>query len=101
MLNTELDKRTDLQKHLYARGFMITNANLKDISLFPFYNNWAHQKLGVYNFYTHYLQKLHSYENNDRVFFLIGHASCFRQWDTLKVFGDYAKQLLLFDVHIK
>ena len=27
--------------------------------------------------------------------------SCFRQWDTLKVFGDYVKQLFLFDVHIK
>ena len=39
--------------------------------------------------------------NGDVYVFLNKTRTCFRQWDTLKVFGDYAKQLLLFDVHIK
>lgn len=39
-LKEQLDAHVELRKHLYEKGFLITNADLPDVNQFPFYGNW-------------------------------------------------------------
>lgn len=45
MLKNILDKREDIQKYLYMRGFLITTEDvvIKEEG-YPFYGNWHFQK---------------------------------------------------------
>lgn len=75
MLKDILDQRIDLQKHLFVRGFLITNEDLIDIKgSYPFYSNWKLNQIGKYNFWVNNLQKLYVYVIGNIHFFLIGHA---------------------------
>lgn len=74
MLKDLLDNRRDLQKHLFVRGFMITNDKFTVSAQFPFYGNWNQQKIGNYTFCVHNLQKYYFLEKEGHTFFLIGHA---------------------------
>ena len=75
MLKELLDKRKDLRHHLFTRGFLITE---NDISFkeneYPFYSNWKQQKISSYFLWTHPLQKLYIFLENNQTYFLIGHA---------------------------
>lgn len=42
----ELNNRVDLQKYLFIRGFLITDQEFSDLSVFPFYGNWNVEKRG-------------------------------------------------------
>ncbi|MBQ8164279.1 MAG: hypothetical protein IJZ94_00480 [Clostridia bacterium] len=74
MLKDLLDTRKDLQKHLFVRGFMITNDKFTVSAQFPFYGNWKQQKIGNYTFCVHNLQQYYFVEREGKTFFLIGHA---------------------------
>lgn len=74
MLKDLLDNRKDLQKHLFVRGFMITNDKFTVSAQFPFYGNWTQEKRGNYTFCVHELQKCYFVEKEGYTFFLIGHA---------------------------
>jgi hypothetical protein len=70
-----LDKRTDFQKYLFIRGFLITEENLKEKKdKFPFYSNWENYRFGKYNFLIHNKQNIYYREENNKTYFIIGHA---------------------------
>ena len=68
-----IETRTDLQKYLFIRGFLLTDRAV-DLSAFPFYGNWTEYSVGKYTAYTHGLQKISVFEQGERSFFLFGHA---------------------------
>lgn len=75
MININLDVRKDLQKHLFIRGFLITNSN-EDFNLkeYPFYSNWDFVQLNSFKFLTHNQQEIYYVNKDGRIFFIIGHA---------------------------
>lgn len=75
MLKRELDARPDLQKHLFARGYLITTAGaIEDAEGYPFYGNWIKTRVGQYDIWVYHSVKLHLYKADERYFFLVGHA---------------------------
>jgi hypothetical protein len=74
MLKNELDKEKDLQRHLYEKGFLITNANIDNSADYPFYGNWNCTRIGTFNFWINDETHLYTYKNAENEFFLIGHA---------------------------
>lgn len=75
MLKKELDSRPDLQKHLFARGYLITDAGaVTDAEGYPFYGNWRRTRIGQYDIWVYCSVRLHLLETDGRTFFLIGHA---------------------------
>lgn len=74
MLTTVLDQHQYLQKHLYEKGFLITDRELDCLDSYPFYGNWNHYSIKRYNFYVYKDTPLHTFRKDDLVFFLIGHA---------------------------
>ena len=72
MLKNTLNKRVDLQKYLYTRGFLITDSKL-DIQKedYPFYGNWHFQKVKKYKIGVHEDLKLFILEKSEISFFLI------------------------------
>ncbi len=69
-----ITQNNELQKYLFVRGFLLTNNNNLDLTIFPFFGNWNKTKIGKYSAYTHYLQKCSTVEFNNKNFFLFGHA---------------------------
>ena len=69
-----IEKRQDLQKYLFIRGFLLTDDDSIDINSFPFYGHWNKTIIGGYTAYTHELQKVSVYENKGKQFFIFGHA---------------------------
>lgn len=75
MLKETLDDREDLQKHLFTKGFLITENDEINIGTeFPFYDNWDKTKVGKYNFIKHKNQNCFFNKIADVNFFLVGHA---------------------------
>ena len=68
MLKDLLDNRKDLQKHLFVRGFMITNDKFTVSAQFPFYGNWKQEKRGNYTFCVHALQNYYFVEKEGYTF---------------------------------
>ena len=58
-----IEKRQDLQKYLFIRGFLLTDDDSIDINRFPFYGHWNKTIIGGYTAYTHELQKASVYED--------------------------------------
>lgn len=74
MLKEALDKRPELQKFLFIRGFLASDKKIKNINDFPFYGNWNEkQKDGCY-FYTHNKTAVHFASNDKVTLFLLGHC---------------------------
>ncbi len=69
-----LDYKTDYQEYLFQRGFLITNAKISDMTSYPFYGNWNVYHLKGYNFLIQKNVSFYFVENDDTMFFLIGHA---------------------------
>ena len=69
-----LDQNPKYKVDLFKRGFLITNDGSINLSEYPFYDNWSKQELGDYFVYIHNKQKLYTYEEQEKLFFLIGHA---------------------------
>ena len=74
MIKETLKNNKDLQKHLFVRGFLISNYEIKNTTDFPFYGNWRCEKHGNFWYMAHYLTGMHIYETQGKVFFLMGHA---------------------------
>lgn len=74
MLKEALDKRPELQKFLFIRGFLVSDKKIENINHFPFYGNWNEkQKDGCY-FYTHNKTAVHFASNDKVTLFLLGHC---------------------------
>lgn len=74
MIKDILNSKKYLREFLFIRGFLITNKEIKNTDSFPFYGNWKTEKHGKFYFMAHKLCGMHIYEDNDKVFFLMGHA---------------------------
>ncbi len=74
MLKNILDKKPNIQKHLFEKGYLITDAELDNVSDYPFYNNWRKTIIGDYNFWVYNSNKLFVYDFDGKTAFLIGHA---------------------------
>lgn len=74
MLKEALDKKPELQKFLFIRGFLVSDKKIENINDFPFYGNWNEkQKDGCY-FYTHNKTAVHFASNDKVTLFLLGHC---------------------------
>ncbi len=73
-----LEEYPQLKEKLYCRGFLLTNEKLYNIGEFPFYQNWSVQILhignAVYYAYTHKDTQIHTFSDQEHIFFLFGHA---------------------------
>lgn len=74
MLKDILDNKPNVQKHLFEKGFLITNAEISNVNDYPFYGNWNKTVIGDYNFWIYNSVKLYTYDFNGKTIFLIGHA---------------------------
>ena len=73
-LKKELDQNIDLQKHLFEKGYLITDAEIRVGDQYPFYGNWNKRRIKGYDFWTYKTVQIFVFEDDDKEFFLIGHA---------------------------
>lgn len=74
-LKQQLEINPKLQKHLFEKGFLITDADYSDcLCKYPFYDNWNAAEVDGYRFYVYKTVNAFFHKINDRTFFLIGHA---------------------------
>ena len=73
-LKEKLDKLPKLQKHLFEKGFLITNAEMPDLSAYPFYGNWNVTDIQGYKFVIYKNVPFYNVSVENRTIFLIGHA---------------------------
>ena len=70
-----LEKNPFLKQDLFIRGFLVTEMKQEDLKEFPFYGNWREEEHSGYYFLAHHLTGMHIYtDENNRIFFLLGHA---------------------------
>ena len=73
-----LNDKTTYRDRLYCRGFLITNDKLTNLSEYPFYNNWnefsVNTDCGSYFIYTQKYVNLYTFEDTQRILFIIGHT---------------------------
>lgn len=74
MLDKELNEKPYLQKHLFERGYLITNAKINNTDEYPFYGNWGKTEVKGYDFWVYKGVKLFIREDEKHSFFLIGHC---------------------------
>ena len=74
MLKEAHDKKPDLQKFLFIRGFLITDKKIENLEAFPFYGNWNETQRDGYYFYTHNKTSVHFASNGKATLFLLGHC---------------------------
>ena len=69
----------ELRRYLYCKGFLLTTKTFGNrLDGYPFYGYWNEQTLkmqdSTYYLYTHSDTKVHIYQTEDLLFFLVGHA---------------------------
>lgn len=74
-LKQQLNNKPEFQKHLFEKGFLITDCDYSDrLDEYPFYGNWNIKRIGDYYFYTYKTLDVFAQEANGIKLFLIGHA---------------------------
>ncbi len=68
------EKAPQLKKHLFEKGFLITDDEKIQGEEYPFYGNWSKTTIGCYYFWVHNGAKLFMHSFGDKVVFLVGHA---------------------------
>lgn len=74
MLKESLDKRPELQKFLFIRGFLVSDKRIESLTGFPFYNNWNEAQKDGYYFYVHNKTGVHFASKGKVTLFLLGHC---------------------------
>lgn len=74
ILEKKLDEKKELRKHLFEKGYLITNAQISDETKYPFYGNWSKTVIKGFDFWIYKTTKLFIFEDSGNIFFLIGHA---------------------------
>lgn len=93
-IKTNLDQNSKMQEFLYTRGFIITNNDKIDTTVYPFYSNWNNVKVNNLYVYTHKKQKPHLYINDDFTLLMIGHS--YNPFDM-----NYSEDAILENLHNK
>ena len=63
-----------MRKHLFEKGYLITNAELSDTDAYPMYGNFCKITKGLYNFWIYTSVGFYTYDHDGKTAFLIGHA---------------------------
>ena len=63
-LESRLQDRPELQKHLFEKGFLITDKAVADLAGYPFYGNWTVYEAGNYQILVHKGASYYSVEKN-------------------------------------
>ncbi|MBQ3384035.1 MAG: hypothetical protein IJG59_02325 [Erysipelotrichaceae bacterium] len=92
MLDKELNNRPDLQKHLFEKGYLITDAELDNTDDYPFYGNWNKTTIRGYDFWIYNGVKLFIKTNEEYSLFLIGHC-----YDPYRMIHDEDEVLSLLE----
>lgn len=74
MLKDILDTKPHIQKHLFEKGYLITDADIKNTNEYPFYGNWNKTTVRNYDFWVCNGVRLYTCEAECGTVFLIGHA---------------------------
>ena len=74
MLKNILDNKPHIQKHLFEKGFLITNAEIDNFSEYPFYGNWIKKQIHNFNFWMYKTVNFFTLDSSEGTMFLIGHA---------------------------
>ncbi len=74
MLKAVLDSKPNVQKHLFEKGYLITNSEIENTNEYPFYGNWNKTIIGNFDFWIYNSTKLFTYNFEGKTAFLIGHA---------------------------
>lgn len=74
MLKYILEGKPHVQKHLFDKGYLITDASIVNSMDYPFYGNWTETTVGDYHFWTHEGATLYTHCFEKRILFLLGHA---------------------------
>lgn len=70
-----LSKNPKYKDKLYCRGFLITTKENFSLAKYPFYDLWRKIDLSnTYHLYVHKDAHIHTYSDENKDFFLIGHA---------------------------
>lgn len=69
-----MEEYPQYKSDLFKRGFLITSNKDLDDNQYPFFGIWDKKDIGIYSVYIHEKQNLYTYEYNEKIFFLIGHA---------------------------
>ena len=73
-LQRRLAEKPALRKHLFEKGFLITNAEINKLDAYPFYGNWTQKQAGSFRILSHIGAPVYTYEDMGTIYFLIGHA---------------------------
>lgn len=73
-LKEKLDTKPELQKHLFEKGFLITDASLDGLDKYPFYGNWEEHRVDAFSIIVYRTVPFHAFCAGKKTFFLIGHA---------------------------
>ena len=73
-INEMLEKEPKYREMLFSRGYLFTDDSAIDGSQYPFWNNWQEKHFGRYRLFVHPSETSFSYNQNNTVFLLIGHA---------------------------
>ena len=74
MIKDVLDFNPNMQKHLFEKGYLITDANIINTNEYPFYGNWNTTIIGEYKFLVNKQVNLYTFNFDGKTMFLIGHA---------------------------
>lgn len=74
VLKDKLMDRPDLQRYVFGKGFLISDAMQINLTDYPFYGNWNVFSAGKFNIYVHDAAKAYLYTEGEKTVFLIGHA---------------------------
>lgn len=93
MLNKKLDKRPDLAKFLFIRGFLVSDRKIENLDSFPFYGNWNETEKDGFFFYTHNKTAAHFASDDEKTVFLLGHCydPFLYETDEEKILADFLK----------
>ena len=70
MLKEVLNNKPNLRKHLFEKGFLITNNYDVNEDGYPFYNNWIKSRIEEYDFWTYKSTNIYTYDSKYGVLFL-------------------------------
>lgn len=73
IVNNQLEKEQKFRENLYARGFLLSNADI-DHRLFPFIGSWNMEQIGQVTLYVSPKQRYVTFYGDNATFILVGHA---------------------------
>lgn len=73
-LKEQLDSREDIRRHLFEKGFLISDAEINDLANYPFYGNWDRYQIEQFTVLVYHTVPFFIYQKGEKHFFLIGHA---------------------------